>query len=959
MNDRELLEAIEEAVRTGAKSLDLSGQELTTLPPEIGLLTNLTSLDLGINQLTALPPEIWQLTNLTTLDLFGNQLTALPPEIGRLTNLTTLNLAAIQLSALPPEIGRLTNLTSLDLSGNGLTALPPEIWQLTNLTTLGLGGTVLTTLPAEIGQLKGLTRLDLWSNRFTALPPEFWQLTNLTTLDLSGNGLTALPPEIGRLTNLTSLDLFGNQLTALPPEIWQLTNLTTLDLFGNQLTALPPEIGRLTNLTTLGLAGNLLTALPPEIGQLTNLTTLYLIRNQLTALPTEIGLLTNLTRLRLWDNQLTALPPEIWQLTNLTELELAGNLLPIPPEILENTEDPAAILNYYFTHLEGEKRPLNEAKMLIVGQGGVGKTSLVKRLMDDEYDPRENKTEGIDIKELRVVCEGTDIRLNVWDFGGQEIMHATHQFFLTKRSLYVLVLDARQGEQESRIEYWLKLIQSFGGDSPVIVVCNKSDQQEMDLDWAGLQNKYPSIKGFSRKVSCQTGEGMFELRTMIEGEVGQLEHIHDELLVSWFEIKTELEEMKEDFISYEQYRAMCADKGITEEQSLRTLVGFLHDLGIVLHFAEHSILGDTNILNPEWVTKGVYQIINSELLAQNKGILDVRDLPKILKPSRDYPKNKHPFITEMMCKFELCFDYPGQTNQRYLVPDLLPKEQPDTGEWEDSLAFEYHYDVLPGSIMSRFIVGMNPFIFQNTYWRHGVVLEYEKGRNKALVRADLEDKKVFIRVNGSEATRRTFLGVIRADLQRIHQTIPSLAVQQKVSVPGYPGVVVDYDHLLTLEELRMDEYLPERMREPVNVNRLLNGVEPEEARVEIRRSGGHVINAHTVNISGDHISAERIGTAGRNTRVRDVSVTSANNPLDLEALANELFELQEQLKANASEPEHYSAIGEVGQAERAARDGDESKALQHLTSIGKWGLGVATGIGTQLAVAMAKANIGD
>ena len=61
-----------------------------------------------------------------------------------------------------------------------------------------------------------------------------------------------------------------------------------------------------------------------------------------------------------------------------------------------------------------------------------------------------------------------------------------------------MVIDARQGELESRIEYWLKLIQSYGGDSPVIVVSNKSDQHELDLDWTGLQRKYPAIQGFAR-----------------------------------------------------------------------------------------------------------------------------------------------------------------------------------------------------------------------------------------------------------------------------------------------------------------------------------------------------------------------------------------------------------------------------------------------------------------------------
>ena len=157
--------------------------------------------------------------------------------------------------------------------------------------------------------------------------------------------------------------------------------------------------------------------------------------------------LTNLQELDLRDNQLTALPPEIGQLKNLKELDLRDNPLPIPPEILDKTKEPEAIITWYLQNvLSGAPtRPLNEAKVILVGQGAVGKTSLVKRLLFDEFDPQEQKTEGIDHPALgRCKADGQEIKLNVWDFGGQEIMHATHQFFLTKRSLYLLVLDSRQ-----------------------------------------------------------------------------------------------------------------------------------------------------------------------------------------------------------------------------------------------------------------------------------------------------------------------------------------------------------------------------------------------------------------------------------------------------------------------------------------------------------------------------------
>jgi internalin A len=247
---------------------------------------------------------------------------------------------------------------------------------------------------------------------------------------------------------------------------------------------------------------------------------------------------------------------------------------------------PPEIITYYLKHYRAaaEKKPLNEAKALLLGQGAVGKTSLLKRLTTNTFDPHEGKTEGIDIHRWQMNVDRGEIYLNLWDFGGQEIMHATHQFFMTKRSLYLLVLNSRQSEQENRVEYWLRLIKSFGGESPVIVVCNRCDEHEMEMNWRGLSEKYANIKAIVRRVSCKSGEGLEELQRRMENEVSVLPHIHNELLSSWFAVKNELVAMSENFISFTRYQEICAAHDITEAEDQKTLLGFLHDLGIVLHF---------------------------------------------------------------------------------------------------------------------------------------------------------------------------------------------------------------------------------------------------------------------------------------------------------------------------------------------------------------------------------------
>ncbi len=757
------------------------------------------------NRLISLPPEIGQLVELSWLYLRANQLSYFPAAISQLTNLSWLDLSANQLDSLPPEIGELTKLWELDLKANHLDGLPPEITKLTNLSILDLRANQLKSLPAEISQLISLWELDLSANQLSSLPAKIAQLINLLVLNLSANQLSSLPAEIGQLTKLCELDLRANQLNNLPVEIGQLTDLAWLDLSVNQLSSLSEEIAQLTNLSVL-----------------------YLRANQLSSLPAEIGQLTNLSQLDLSSNQLRSLPKEIAQLTNLSRFCLSTNPhLSIPPEIVSKVDVPAVIINYYLQNSEEPSRQLNEAK--------VGKTSLVKRLIDGTFDANERMTEGINIRDWTVTAKNQQVKLNVWDFGGQEIMHATHQFFLTKRSLYLLVLSARQDEDANRVEYWLKIIRSFSDNSPVIIIGNQVDQKSLDIDRRGLKKKYPNIVRFI-ETSCSNlkHKGIDKLKREIQQQIASQPHVFDSLPASWFAVKDQLEKLDADYIEYHQYQQICQSQNITQEQNQKTLVGFLHDLGIALNFSDDPRLKQDNILNPEWVTNGVYSILNDNaLMTEHKGILEHFMLHRILDIKK-YPVDKHLFILDIMRKFELCFPLEGYEDKNYLLPDLLSKEEPETGDWKDTLPFQYHYNILPSSVISRFIVRMNQLISKRTYWRNGVVLT--KGVNKALVKADKEDRKIFIWISGNQTTRRILLESIRDQFDYIHRSIPGLEVDEKVPLPSNLNVLVDYTNLLDMEAMGVEDFVPSGIREKVRVRDLLEGIETTRSREDRQES---------------------------------------------------------------------------------------------------------------------------
>jgi internalin A len=612
---------------------------------------------------------------------------------------------------------------------------------------------------------------------------------NKTGLDLSSDDIDSDDDK----EKLTAEDI-----DELMPEIRKIVGLESFSARCNQLSDIS-FLAELKNIKNLGLAANEITDLSVLV-EFSNLSSVFLHNNRIEDLSALTGL------------------------KNLNVLSLDGNPTleeKIPAEILEYINNPRRIINYWLSVAKKDSRPLNEAKIVVVGEGNVGKTTLIEQILSGKFIVPE-RTDGIDIRKWGIAVNDQDVRLNVWNFGGQEIMHATHQFFMTKRSLYLLALDCRLDKDENRLEYWLRKIESLSENSPVIIIGTKVDQHQFDLNQKDLLEKFPYIKGFYG-ISAKTGEGIEDLKKAVIKEIGRLEGVHNELPQQWFDVKERLEELDEDSISFERYSEICRENGIDSENENIDLVELLHDLGVVLCFDKDARLKDTIVLQPEWVTNGVYKILNSHSVFEKAGILRMDMLPGILDKEK-YPKGKHRFILDMMKKFELCFEI---SEDEFLIPDLLRQEEPYTGEWSDALRFQYQYDVFFRSIVTRFIVRMHERIESKTYWRNGVVLAYKVGgevKNRALIKADSTAAKIAIAVSGEQNTRRDFLSLIRGIFEGIHNTIPNLTVKEKAPIPGHEDVVADYNHLITLEGKGVDDYYPEGLTESLSIKELLGGI---------------------------------------------------------------------------------------------------------------------------------------
>ena len=792
MTREELLQLIDKAADEGSTKLDLAGLGLEELPPEIGKCTQLETLVLGKwdqekkewigNKLTEFPEVVLQLTNLKILNLRNNQITVIPEAIDQLWNVTQLVLGDNQITKIPEPIGQLSNLTELNLSYNQISVIPEAIGEMLNLTQLYLSYNQITKIPEAIGQLSNLTKLNLSDNQISVIPDAIGQLSNLTQLFLYNNQITQIPDMIGKLSNLIVLYLYNNQISVIPEAIGQLSNLTELVLMSNQISVIPDAISQLSNLIALSLGDNQITQIPEVLVQLSNLTHLYLGHNQITSIPEMIGQLSNLTALSLYNNQITSIPEAIRDMEKLEKLDLRGNLLRIPLEILQGEKsyqagDLRTILDFYFqTRDPKDTEELYEAKLLIVGEGEAGKTTLAKKLLNPDYELQEPEpsTEGIDVSRGEFPYNGKTFRVNIWDFGAQEIYHATHQFFLTKRSFYILLVDNRR--ENPNLCYWLSIIELLSHNSPVLLVHNEKQDRRCEINVSQLRGNFVNLKE-SLNINLADNRGLDELQRYLVNNITQLKHVGEGIPRPWTNVRHVLENyaQRTNYIELSEFYEICAKQGFdkSDKDAMLSLSNYLHELGIILHFQKNSdnkksILLNWVILRPKWATNAVYKVTKNEQVIANCGYFTDKNLSEIW--CDDEYDHLHDELLQLMENFKLCYKIPGKQGH-YIAPHLLPVEAPDyTWDDTDNLIVRYEYEFMPKGIITRLIVEMHGLICRikstDIVWREGVLLTDNYA--KAEVIENYHQREIRIRVFGTQ--KKSLLDRIRHELWKIHDT---------------------------------------------------------------------------------------------------------------------------------------------------------------------------------------------
>lgn len=794
------LQRIAENKQTQNPQLDLSYCDLTELPPELSECVWLTSLDLSLNGNLVDLSALQSLINLQRLACAETQVADLNP-LSALYNLQVINCGSTEIADLTP-LATLYNLQRVVVRNTPAADLTP-LSNLVHLLEISCGGTEISTLTPLLG-LKNLQELYFWDTQILDLAG-LETLINLQHISFGGTQISDLTP-LAALVKLRTISCWGTRVTDLSP-LLSLSNLETFVCEATAIADLSP-LSKLNNLRQVDCSRTNVTDLSPI---------LHLIRQEIPVIMEA--------DYRLEDNFIA--------------VENCPLICP-PVEIAQDS--PQAVRDY-FEELGDDGCRLNEVKVIFLGEASAGKTSLVKRLMDEAFDNRESQTHGIRIRKLPFsMLDGDTVTAHLWDFGGQEVMHATHQFFLSQRSVYVLLLNSRNDDQA---EKWLKHAESFGGRSPVLVVLNKIDENpSFEVERKSLQEKYRQIRGFYR-LSCEepNNAGFLEFREALRSEIDRSDTRRTPFPTHWLAVKQRFEDMQSeyDYIESAEFQRVCREQGVTRPVSQDVLLQFLHDLGVVINFRNLQYF-DTQILNPLWLTNGVYRIINSKHVADNDGLLREADFDAVINDPRYqnndtsereyiYPKNKLHYIVRVMREFELCF----MLNEcSYVVPQLLPANAPEFPPAGASLQFVIHFpEFLPNSVFPRLMVKLHGYIRNDERWRTGMVLHKPNVFDAlARVRWDKEDQKLLIDVCGNE--RRRFLSFIRETVKEIVADFANLNFEERVPVPDCNDYQ-EYDYLVEAEKAGETDVFIKQLKKRIPISALLDGVEEPGMRDETQQ----------------------------------------------------------------------------------------------------------------------------
>ena len=575
-----------------------------------------------------------------------------------------------------------------------------------------------------------------------------------------------------------------------------LKHLKELNLGGSSSRDIP-DLSALPHLISLVLQHFPDCTTLPGIGSQKDLDYLCINNLGIRQIPDGIRNLKNLENLELYELELDELPHWLPEL-NLPFQQKWGNCIKFNETTIQGVDmsifdQPQEVILKWFKSLKTDGPvPLQEVKVVFLGDGEAGKSHTIARLMNDGGDPDPTvfdgqSTPGIVIRHKNYTLDGRSFRVNYWDFGGQEIMHSMHRIFMTGRTMYVIVLNARDDTQNERARYWLHNVKSFAPDAPVLLVLNKIDQNEnAAVNEVDLRGRYEKLTQVVRLSALMFSRAQFNdhFTNVLLEEIQKTGYLDAQWPQSWIQVKKKLENMDSHYILGDDYQTICEEYMVNQNQ--RELLHWFNDLGISFCYDSRDdyTLEDHVILRPDWITNALYIILFNRLDGASNGRIPHRSIYDILKnahrnprirctlPEARYTVGDIDYVLRIMRKFKLSF-FDG--NDTEFVP-MLCQQNSTVDVWhyhkdEGILEFNMEFDYLPNNLLHRLMVERHSELDMDNVWRTGARFEFKELGYSAVVSIDGNTLRFLIRHNNPMHRPNTYLTMLKANVDRIVKTM--------------------------------------------------------------------------------------------------------------------------------------------------------------------------------------------
>ncbi|CAH1772675.1 unnamed protein product [Owenia fusiformis] len=725
-----------------------------------------------------------------------------------------------------PDFSRCPKLSDLSVRFNG-TCFSEEHTRKLGIKILEIAKTYIETLPDHLFS-PAIQQVKVAQSPLRCVPQSLC-VVNLTKLRLEGTMVSSLPPELALAQNLIMLKIGGipwyetkglYEDVKIPKEkfledpnmsgiqfIQRLLPQSTIDeLFDKYDIDSNKMLDRreLANLnadlfwTIPRLGCSMKDAasggFPEVICSLKKLEFLELTHTTIRHLPASVERLTNLKKLLLQNNPLfESLPPELGNLSlDACFLSHCPSLKTPPHEVISHGTGPT---NAYMKRLIKGSTECRRTKLMLVGLGGAGKTSLLKALMSSQNKTVETKgeeiTDGIDIQNWTVMYDdGLGVTFSVWDFAGQTIYYNTHQFFLSQRAVYLLLWTTRLGHEHAGLDFWLSSITSHAPDTPIFIVGTHIDQvAKAEIPMDKLKKRYPQIVGF-HFVSSVKGTGISKLKDDLMTETMKQPYMGEKIPQAWLDLEKEMIRLSKEktVITWNAMEELNLGTkcGIYEHDDMKEAITFLTFLGTVQYF-DNDYLRDCIVIDPQWIVDAMSCVVSVKQSPIKNGRFQHRDLkrvwPETLLKNAIHSKGKgqkkinmHEWLLRLTEEFDLTFPLPDEPVS--IVPCLLSEQEPKF-EWPPKdevpgtreMKMVYQFTYLPTGLFNRVQVRLFQFSNKAAIWKRGSILN--KNNHTALI---THDKDLSVIVRGPQPENVLFLihevleGLIAESFQGVDYT---------------------------------------------------------------------------------------------------------------------------------------------------------------------------------------------